>query len=301
MQIKNKIFPYPLLNKNLAFSNFNDKYFMLSYEPEETESAFILKNARVETDCDSIKELILEGKVSMCCVIECSYTIFRKAYPISFEPVDLVLSKKDFSEKVDVSMFAYASKAFTYQPKEVEEDYVGLSFEIEEYQIIAADDGFNVKISHDMTEDSMVKSMFNVIRDTTRDKDDPVYTVDYTQNRITISLADNSYSNYSLIKSVPDFKEVFFNLLLIPVLTEGLSKCFNKLDEITDLDELVNSYPWFKSIMVGYKMLEGKELTKDIINDLTPLILSQKLLRNPLGTSLDNLKKIINDKVNGGE
>lgn len=299
MQIKNRIFPYPILNREAAFSNFVGKTFSLNYEFEENDNAYVLKNARFETDCDTIKKLILDAKVKICCVIECSYTIFRKSFDLSFGPQDIVLKKKDFSDKVDVSMFAYASSDFVYQPDEVDDDYKGISFEIEKFQILAADDGFNFKVKHEIAEDSLVKSMFTVIRDSNKEKDDDMYYVDYHQNKITITLADNAYSRYELIKSVPDYKEVFFNLLLIPTLIEGLNMCYAESKTTVDLEDVCDVYPWFKSILLGYSKLTGKELTKDELDDITPISLSQMLLRKPLGKSLSCLKKIMDDKASG--
>lgn len=301
MQIKNRIFPYPVLNREAAFSNFVGKTFSLSYEFIEDDNYYILKDARFETDCDTLKVLILSTKVKICCIIECSYTIYRKSFDLTFGPQDIVLSKKDFSDKVDVSMFAYAAMDFVYEPKDVDDDYLGIPFEIEKYQIIAADDGFNFKVKHEIAEDSLVKSMFSVIRDTNKASDDDMYDVDFQQNKITISLANDAYTRYELIKSVPDYKEVFFNLLLIPTLTEGLNRCYLESKTASDLEDVCDVYAWFKSILVSYKKLTGKDLTKDDLDDISPLKLSQMLLRTPLGKSLSSLKKIMDERATKGD
>lgn len=46
MQVKNKIFPYPVLNNNKSYSNFPDASFEMVYEADEDEFAYILKNIK---------------------------------------------------------------------------------------------------------------------------------------------------------------------------------------------------------------------------------------------------------------
>ena len=61
MQVKKKIFPYPIINHNLGLSNFGNKSFILAFEQEENENAFVMKNARFETDFSRLKAAIKSG------------------------------------------------------------------------------------------------------------------------------------------------------------------------------------------------------------------------------------------------
>lgn len=289
MQVKNKIFPYPIINNNKIYSNFKDLNFELIYEPEENDYAYVLKNARFLTASKTIKSLFNEGKLGIVVVIECSDTVYRKSFEVSEEPKNLILSKNDFKEKVDVSMFAYAKEDFKYSSIELEEDYLGIEFDIEKYDILGAFDGFTVRFKHDETEDNLVQSIFSI--NVNHDLEDGEYIVECDVGRkISITLSENDYKNYKFIYTVPVYKEVFFNMLLVPALIEGLSLCKSMLEDTSkDLEDVGNHYMWFRSIQSAYKKLEGSELTLDGLKGMSPAQLSQRLLGKPLGESLKKL------------
>ena len=65
MQVRNKLFPYPIINHNSVFSNFKNLDFFMEYEPLETETAYILKNVHFMTDSQTINKLYDEGKIEI--------------------------------------------------------------------------------------------------------------------------------------------------------------------------------------------------------------------------------------------
>lgn len=202
---------------------------------------------------------------------------------------DIILLKVDFTEKVDISMFAYAKEAFTIQSDEFEEDYKGINFEIEKYDIVGANDGFNVRFRHEESEDNLVQSIFSVVPS---DELEPgAYLVECNIGRkITITLSLEDHKNYKIIYTVPTYKEVFFNMILVPALIEGLSLCRAILeDESKDMDDVGNQYPWFRSIESAYKKLKGIDLQTQDFKSMSPVFLAQELLGKPLGQALKSL------------
>ena len=221
MQVKGKIFPYPVINHNKAFSNFGDKSFQIAFEPQENEKSYILKDCRFETDSSLISTLYAEGKIGIVLIVECSDTVYRKSFDVSNVGKDLVLMKVDFMGKVDISMFAYAKEAFMMKSDEFEEDYKDIVFEIEKYDIIGANDGFNVRFRCEESEDNLVQSIFSVVPNESLEPG--VYRVECNiGKKITITLSEEDYKNYKTIYTVPAYKEVFFNMILVPTLIEGL-------------------------------------------------------------------------------
>ena len=289
MQIKKKIFPYPILNNNKLYSNFNDKEFNLVFDPVENEYEYILVNARFITDSDLINTLYEEKKIEVVVIIECSNTVMRKSIEVSKIGKNIILPKTDFSEKVDISMFAYAKCNFSVQSDEYETDYQGINFEFEKYDIIAANDGFNIRFKHEEMEDSLIQSIFSII--VNHDLSEGVYIVECDLGKkISISLSKNDYNNYKIIYTVPTYKEVFFNMLLIPSLIEGLALCKNLInDNFKDLEDVGNQYTWFRSIELAYKKLHGNELKLEDFKVMSPVFLAQELLGKPIGMSLKKL------------
>lgn len=295
MQVKNKIFPYPIINNNKNYSNFNELAFDLIYEPEETKNAYILKNTRFFTESKTILKLIKEGKIGITVVVESSNSVYRKSFEITEETKDIKLFKSEFLERVDISMFAYAKKDFIFQSDEVDEDYLGISFNIDKYDIVGVNDGFNIRFKHNDEEDNLIHSIFSI--NVGHNLEEGEYLVEFDIGRkISINLPENDYKNYKIIYTVPVYKEVFFNMLLIPALIEGLSLCKAMLDDPSkDLEDVANRYLWFRSILTSYKRLEGKELTIETFKGCSLSSLSQKLLGKPLGEAL---KKLVSETNN---
>lgn len=289
MQVRNKIFPYPVINHDLNFSSYKNKDFALEFEPIENEQFLILKNAKFVTNSETINELYFQNKIDVFLIIECSNTVFRKSYQLSKEGIDIELRKTDFNERVDISMFACAKQSFDSDFKEADDDYDGIIFEIEKYDIIGADDGFNVKFIHEENEESLTKSIFSIIID--QDLRDGQYRVNCEIGRkIAIELAKIDYDNYKVIYTVPLYKEVFFNMLLVPALIEALTKCKKIIEnENKEIDDISDQYTWFRSIQSGYKRLKGEELTLDKFKEASAVQIAQELLGNPLGSALGRM------------
>lgn len=299
MQVKGKLFPYPVLNKDTLLSNYVDKVFNLIYQKEENNAIYALKNARFETNSQLINNLYDSGKISVNCIIECSDTVYRKCVSISKEPQDIILPKVDFSERVDISMFATANESFILESEEFETDYQNVEFEVEKYDIIAANDGFNVRFKHDESEDSFAESIFSII--ICHDFEAGAYTVECnTGKKIVVTLSEEDYKNYKIIYTIPAYKEVFFNVFLIPALIEGLTQCKQYLNEDTsrDIEDVSNQFLWFRAIVNGYKKLKGTDLSVDAFNRASLSFMAQELLGKPLGEALSKL--VITAKGIGG-
>ena len=297
MQVRNKLFPYPVINYNKLYSNYNDYNFELVYELEETDKALVLKNAKFITDSSTLNTLISSGKVGVACIVECSNTVLRKSFDLSNQPVDIVLLKADYHEKVDISMFAYAKENFSLQSIEAEEDYRGLSFDIEKYDILGAYDGFNVHFKHEESEDNLVQSIFSI--NVNHDQEDGNYIAEFNLGRkISITLSENDYNNYKIIYTVPLYMEIFFNMILVPCLVEGMSLCKDLLnDSSKDLDDVGNQYLWFRSIINAYKLLNGTDLTADEFKSMSLTKLAQDLLGKSFGKSIKKMVEETNKLV----
>lgn len=292
MQVKNRIFPYPVLNNNSFISNYQNIHFELLYDELNDNDYYVLKNVRFNTDSEFLLNLYNENKIKVVCILECSYTVYRKAEFIGNElGQDIKISKSDVSDKIYISMYAFATEDLVFNSSEFEDDYADINFEIEKYDIVAANDGYYYSMIHEESEDNLSQSIFSIIID--RELNDGTYLSEYdSTKKIVISLSEEDYNNYKLIHAVPIYKEVFFNMLLVPTLTEALTKCseiLNNDSSIEEIDDLTNNYLWFRSIMKGYHKLTGEELTKEKFLEKTPIYWSQVLLGKPLGISLSRL------------
>lgn len=288
MQIAKKIFPYPIINRESQYSTYNGSSFSLELEEIDSEKIFYLKKVRYTTDSELLNKLIKESKVEVALIIECSETIFRKKVLLNEEGIDIPLYKSDFSGKVVYSMYAYTTQNIVLESSdEFLEEYQGIDYDLEKYSIVAADDGRTLYINHEEAEENVVKSIFSVIP--SFDKNDNVFYVDYeTGKKIIITLSENDFNNYNEMFNIDTYKELFFSVLLIPSLTEALTRCKMLVDEY-ELEEVEQTYKWFKSIIVAYEKQIGKEFTVEEFRDFSPVVLAQQLLGKPLSESLKTI------------
>lgn len=296
MQVKNKLYPYPILNHNMINSTFFNKDFKLCFESDKTKEELRLNNIHFETDSQYLLDLYLAGYIGVVCIIECSQTVFRKCYPLNnLTGKAIVLKNNDFNGRVEISMFAYAKKEFSMKSDEFLEDYQGIVFSIDKYDILAVDDGFVIKFNHLENDNNVARSIFSIVIDESLKPDDAYYS-SYNGKKITIYLPREQYENYNIVFNSPNFKEVFFNMLLVPVLADIFSTIKKDLQEENyDIDDICDDYTWFYSIKKGYKNIFATELTKEIFQEISPVTLAQELLGKPFGKSLENLIEVIKE------
>lgn len=299
MQIAKKIFPYPIINRELQYSTYNNSIFLLELDEIDTDKIFYLKNVRYSTNSELLKKLISEDKVEISLIIECSETIFREKYILKETGIDIPLNKSNFSDRVIYSMYAYAKKDFILPSSdEFLEDYQGIDYAIEKYSILAADDGRTIYMNHEETEENVVKSIFSIVP--ILNNDDNVFYVDCENSKkITISLSENDFNNYKEIYNIDTYKELFFSILLIPSLAEALTKCkLLMTDGETEFEYIEDTYKWFKAILQAYETQTRKKLTSEEFKDISSIELAQQLLGKPISQSL---KILLTSSRNAGD
>lgn len=287
MRIGKKIFPYPILNHIWQLSNYVMRDFDVLYDFEDKNDRVIFKDLRFATNSDLLKSLYDEKKIDVVCIVECSDTVFRKTYKISDMGQDLILYKADLSEKTAITFFAYANQDVVINSDEFEEDYQGIDFHIEKYDILAANDEMFITIKHQEKENDLAHSIFSVVND--HGKHDGQYSVDYSLNRITIYLSDDDYKNYKIVYGINEYKEIFFNMLLIPSLIEALTACKLAANDGQSIEEIGDNHHWFRSVVSSYKKLHNEELTVDILKTIKSIEMSQELLGKPLKIAFEKM------------
>lgn len=302
MQIAGKIFPYPVLNHNKSLSNYKQKKFELYFEDAEDANNYILQQCKFYTDSEFILNLYRSKKISIVLIVECSYTVYRKMFTLTEYGNNIYLPKSCFNDKVFISMYAYANEDLIISSSEIDDDYKDIDFEIEKYDIVAIDDGFNLEFIHEDNENNFVQSIFSILPDE-ENKYNSSYFVDFNLGRkISIFLSIEEYNCYKIVYTVPTFKEVFFNMILIPSLIEGLSLCKSIIqDDLKEIDDICEQYTWFRSICSAFKKIKGRDISVSDLKDESLSTLAQELLGNPLGGALKSLVNEVNGISEGGD
>lgn len=289
MLIGKRLFPYPILNNNKNYSQYDKSSYSFSYEEVVTTDEFILKNICYSLEDSNLKSLIDQGKAKAVCVIECPKTRFRKLYDISDKPQDIKLSLFDLNEKITVSSVVIATQDINdFSSSEFNDDYKPYKFEIEKSDILAVDDGYTNRVDFGENIDDKKSSIFLVIKDSKLKNGEVVS--DFDSNKITIHLPTKQWDNYEVTKNSNDFQSFYFSILAIPALLNALST-LQKDIEIgkTTLDVLCMDNNWLNSFKNSFELKYGIELTEDRFMSLDLYKECQKLFDFPITKSLDKI------------
>ena len=301
MQLGNRVFPYPVLNKNDNLSDYKESStFMVSFDTNEDGSPYVVdgkvifKNLHYTITDDSLKELIEEEKLKGAFIVECSASVYRNKFDISQTPYDLPVSVHELNGNVVTSCYIYATEDITgFKSDGFIDDYKNYTFDIDKFDILAADDGYKFKIDLDPTEDDKVSSIFTVIPLETNES---IMKYENGDRNITIELPREYFNSYDIIKRKKEYNNIAFSMIAIPV----LSNCISEINtyELEDIDSICDEHKWFNAVRISYKRKKGTELILENFYEMNSLELAQLVLNN---ASCNGVKDFENMLVGNGD
>ena len=301
MQLGNRVFPYPVLNKNDNLSDYKESStFMVSFDTNEDGSPYVVdgkvifKNLHYTITDDSLKELIEEEKLKGAFIVECSASVYRNKFDISQTPYDLPVSVHELNGNVVTYCYIYATEDITgFKSDGFIDDYKNYTFDIDKFDILAADDGYKFKIDLDPTEDDKVSSIFTVIPLETNES---IMKYENGDRNITIELPREYFNSYDIIKRKKEYNNIAFSMIAIPV----LSNCISEINtyEWEDIDSICDEHKWFNAVRISYKRKKGTELILENFYEMNSLELAQLVLNN---ASCNGVKDFENMLVGNGD
>ena len=302
MQLGNRVFPYPVLNKNDGLSDYKESStFMVSFDTDENglpyviDGKVIFKNLHYTITYESLKKLIEEGKLKGAFIVECSASVYRNKFEISQTPYDLPVSVHDLNGNVVASCYVYATEDIIgFKSDGFIDEYKDYTFDIDKFDILAADDGYKFRIDLDPNEDDKVASIFTVVP---IDVGDNLMKYENGDRNITIELPRQYFDSYDSIKRKKEYNNIAFAMLAIPV----LANCINEIQtyDWDDIETICDSHRWFNAVRISYRRKKGTELILEDFNDMNSLELAQLVLNS---ASCNGVKDFENMLVgNGGD
>lgn len=293
MHIGNKLFPYPILNSNQVLSDYNkDINFCFHFDKDENNE-FIVKNNKIVlknlcfelNDC-ALKQLMKEGKANACFVVEGSSAVYRKIFPITDMPHDLTLSLNDLTGEIHLSCFVYAATDISgFNSPNFLEVYEDLSFDLDKYDILAADDGLKFVVEENIKDDDMIESIFTVVR---ADNDDGLLKYTDNDRKIVLQLPSSIYVKYSAIKDNSKFEDLMFAIQAIPVLAACIQDVQGRHESI---DEIVDNKVWFRSVVGAYLRSTNKVLDYDTLHRVSALEIAQQVLKKATCAAISEVEQ----------
>ncbi len=304
MHIGNRIFPYPVLNRDDALSDYiPSSVFKVEFDVNENGSPFvqngdvIFKNLHYTLTDASLLSLIEQGKLKGAFIVECSASVYRSRFDISADPYDLRISSHEINGNVVASCYLFATQDIIgFKSSGFISEYTDYSFDIDKFDILAVDDGYKFKIELDPSEDDKVSSIFLVVK---KEEISDLATCDYDENKIKVYLPATFYDDYDNIKTKKECNNIAFAILAIPALAWTLEDISERSYE--SLDDIIDSFSWFRSICSGYKRVTGTELTYDEFQNKNKFELAQILLNSASCNSLRDFDNLLLGGMNNAD
>ena len=303
MHIGNRIFPYPVLNRNEALSDYVEtSTFKLEFDVDENGAPIvqngdvIFKNLHYTITDAALIALLEQGKIKGAFIVECSASVYRSRFDINSTPCDLKISAHEINGNVVASCYLYATEDIAnFQSSGFIPEYAGYSFDIDKFDILAVDDGFKFKIELDPTEDDKVASIFTVVK---KEDDSDIMSYDYDDKKIIVRLPAAYYDCYDNIKTKKECNNIAFAMIAIP----SLAGCMEDVcSRYYTLEEILDDQSWFNAICISYKRRTGNALTFEDFESMSKLELAQMVLNSASCNGLKDFDNMLLGGMNNTE
>lgn len=305
MQIGNRIFPYPVVNRNEELSDFiNGACYKLAFgEPENPiisdRHYLTLKDVSIELVDDTLREFVQNGNLKAILVVESPESVFRKTYSLGLMPTTIKIPLPALSGKVTISSYLYATKdILEYKSINFNEDFSDIEFELNKFDIVGIDDGFSFNIEHNDLADNVSESIFEIIRGEKGQKYIQ-YNTDEGDSKIYIYLPKEKFEQYSQVKTSRPFMYIFMGLIVVPVLVDIFNRLKNEFKSCEDIIDINESYPWFKSVARSYKSIENMNLSVSTFMNSNTLEFTQKIFNNMNVQAIEDAYNMIINQTEG--
>ncbi|MBR3070822.1 MULTISPECIES: hypothetical protein [Fibrobacteraceae] len=272
MDIRARLYPYPVLSADT--DDYIDSEFSFTVVPQKQltevslDITISLNNAELQSRIDNDDAVILIH-------IECSKTSFRKAIKTTDMHKVLLISNKRLNGNVSICLFVVAAKDLVdYSNGKFNEDYEGMSFNIEKGNILAIGGQRILQVTKEAEELSKIPSIFTICR-AMSDNEDEGMQIDLDRDKIVITLCDDAFKNYKLLCNSTSKLPIFHAMVIIPALIYALESIRK---------DGINAYEgrrWFKSIRRTLERSDIK-LDKDTLEMKPSYYLAQKMMESPV-------------------
>lgn len=273
----NPSYPYPVLAKN------NDDYEYSTFNAHidvRDEFGELILEVTFMLDNDEIKKLIEINDCVYAIHVACSPTSYRQVYKTTQENLLIKIPIKELRGKIEIHTFILANnKIENYSNASLNDWYEGIPLTLEKGNIVSIGDVIETTLFQDNMELLDLPSIVDIAQSETHD----VMEVELGSNQITIFLPEYEYVQY-VYNAHLLLKSTIMSTVIFPALIQVLSKVNeNPLD--------YEEYTWYQ---VLEKIFEENNMRLEEVgtDSLSALSAAQKILRNPLKESFEEIEKI---------
>lgn len=268
MRLSQRSFPHPVVGNrdDVPGAAFQGAVEMSSDQQQ------VYVDVAINCSSSTVNSVVASGAATFVLHVECSNTLFRRAYQFSETSHRLAVPADSLNDSVEVNLFVRALKDLNgYRVEKAHPEYGDASFQIKRGDILAVGEGhvFHIESSFDAM--SRIGSIM-IIKESTENGDLPM-KADFMGDKIVIILAKQDFADYKLLKANEGVAGPLTTTLVLPVLVEALHILK------TDSEGEEDGRRWVRILMHRIEKL-GLE------NETDAIILAQELLELPVKRAL---------------
>ena len=289
MEIKNRLFPYPVLCEDT--DDYIDGDFFVDAKLVRQGLNDILVQFDIHLENLGLQNLINKGKAEFVIHLECSNTAFRTVVrTFSNKEQYRIMNSRVNGDINLLGMVVSKEKIVDYKNPSLNEDYDDIIITIDKASILAYDNMDSIHIAKNYEELSEKDSIFSVVKQIRLDQNEHnAITFALDTDKIKIRIDDDLYSSYITYKGNSSMQPLMSAILVMPALTFMIETLRNE-----DIGDYTSSR-WFIK-MEKYYAIHGKNFVEDIIRgeDMISDIV-QEMLQLPIGKTLLSIPDMLGE------
>ena len=289
MELRNRLYPYPILN--YYSDDFQNSHFEANIKPHvDEEYMYIEVDYTIKEE--TIENLLEENSVELISHIECPTTSFREVYRSNNRQKTIKIRIEDIDKELQINFFVVAKESIeNYTSPNFNDIYEGLEFYVDRHTPLAIAKQINIPIDKDDQDLKNITSIFTIIRDFESKENRMTTSID--GDKIEVYLPDELHKNYGYVVKDKFNIPLVHSILLQPVLVDTFREIKHRYDELRD-------YKWCKSLI--RKLMEKSIISKeDEVVSLDGMTVAQQLLNDCVAESLDYLFKLLTKDMTDDE
>ncbi len=280
MEIKNRLFPYPVLCEET--DDYLEGSFDVEMTFEEKLSNFKL-TFEMKLENDGINNLIRRGDAEYVIHIEGTSTSFRKAIKTDLNQLIYEIPKSRVNNEISVVVMIVAKKKIEdYTNSMLNIDYEDEKIIFDKASILAYKNMSKIFISKEYEELAGNESLFCVVKKMDIDKEEEkpiIFSLE--EDRIKILVDERTYDSYISFQHIPSLAMA---LLVFPALVY-------MIEELRVNSSAYRKRLWFVKMNQYYKAM-GKDFESDIIQSNNNAVeIAQEMIKFPLSKAYIELKQ----------
>lgn len=297
MNISEKRYPYPVLtpegddyDKKSVF----DVEVVVTKDDEKVTFKFrpLLSDAK-------LRYLINVKRAKITCHVEAPKTVYRKCFDLKLPSSDKAIDEEvkieevsaaDLSGTVSICPFIVATEDIVgYQNDAFNPDYEGEAFDIESGAVMA--EGRQRTFVVDTAKEALkaTASIFVVVP--TERQEVKSLVMDWSGDRIVITMPKKSYQRYGTLKESAENKEILWAIIFIPALVNVLAHLSQMRSDGSDSLSEYREKRWFRAIDYALRQYCNCGIDNPDFENIDCLMAASVIVKN---APIEAMKKLYN-------